>query len=208
MVLDPSRQELIIIGNQMDPENPFSGICYLLVYTTVNYTQLKYVTYNIDLWSSTGIYYYDPSNYAISWFGFGPGGGGIGLLSVDLQTTSLKTLLFNSDIMYSNQIYCLIPYGNVLYGLDGINQVVYVFDLEKMTYHSEGSVIFPTAGQILFVDCTARTDKPGQVICILGNTLLSPLALEVIDLPTLQVKELTLNGPFGSYPFYIPTSSN
>jgi len=188
---------------------PLSGFDYLLVYSTVNFTQLKNVNYDIDLWQSSGTYYYDPSSYAISWIGYEPAAAGnrIGLLSVDLHTSALKTLLFNyTDIWYSNEIDCLISDGNVLYGLDGLFNRVWMFDLEKMTYSLQGSVRFPTAGQI--IDCTARTDKIGQVICILLNNTLSPLALEVIDLPALQVKELTLNGPFGTGPFYVPSPSN
>jgi len=205
MVLDTNRQELIIVGGQDQAFEDY-GQSFVLVISMTDFTVLKNVSFTLDTWFPLEIAYYDPLNYSISWMAFTFGQilpvPRIGLISVDLKTTSIRSMKFDvSDIWYTNQIVALLGDGQFFYGFDGINRLVWTFSFNGQPPSNKALPLPP--GEINVHDCTVRTDTQGQVICILTDEDLHAQALEVVDLFKVQLTSVPLIGEFGTYPFYV-----
>jgi len=206
MVLDTNRQELIIVGGQGQAFEDY-GQSFVLVISMTDFTVLKNVSFTLDTWFPLEIAYYDPLNYSISWMAFTFGQilpvPRIGLISVDLKTTSIRSMKFDvSDIWYTNQIVALLGDGQFFYGFDGINRLLWTFAFNGQPPSSKGPLPLPP-GYINVHDCTVRTDTQGQVICILTDDDLHAQALAVVDLFNIQSTSVPLIGEFGTYPFYV-----
>jgi len=199
LVLDEDRQELIIVGYDQIVDLGFETWSFIVVISMIDFSELKNVSFAKTGFPLDATSCYDPVGYSMSWMTYGLGFGGVALISVDLKTMSMRTMYFDaSDIRYSNQIAALVGDGHVFHGLDRINQLVWMFDLDAQKTHN---VSLPYPEIIERPDC-AKTDTPGQIICILGVDM-KPNELILVDLFKVQKTVIPLSGVFGGYPFYV-----